>query len=119
VVAALPFGGELTEEALEGRGLLCVVGESEGFAAGDLEEIFVADGVGDVKAEVAGLAGAEKFAGTAEKEIGFGDFETVGGADHGFEAGAGFFGHANGTDEDAVGFGGAAADASAKLVELG
>jgi hypothetical protein len=79
----------LAEEALERRGLLGVVGEGEGFAAGDLEKILVADGVGDVEAEVAGLAGAEKFAGAAEEEIGFGDFETVGGANHGFEAGAG------------------------------
>ena len=96
-----------------------VFGEGEGFAAGDFEEIFVADGVGDVEAEVAGLAGAEKFAGAAEEEIGFGDFEAVGGADHGFEAGARFFRHADGADQDAVGFGGAAADASAELVELG
>jgi hypothetical protein len=36
------------------------------------------------------LAGAEKFAGAAEEEIGFGDFETVGGTHHGFGAGAGF-----------------------------
>jgi hypothetical protein len=79
----------LAEEALERRGLLGVVGEGEGFAAGHFEEIFVADGIGDVEAEVAGLAGAEKFAGAAEEEIGFGNFETVGGADHGFEAGAG------------------------------
>ena len=64
--------------------MLGVFDEGEGFAAGDLEEIFVADGVGDVEAEVAGLAGAEKFAGAAEEKIGFGDLEAVGGADHGF-----------------------------------
>ena len=72
-----------------------------------------------MEAEVAGLARAEKFAGAAEEEIGFGDFEAVGGADHGFEAGARFFRHADGADQDAVGFCGAAADASAELVELG
>lgn len=104
---------------MERCGLALVFGDSEGFAAGYFEEIFVAYGVGDVEAKVAGLAGAEKFAGAAKEEIGFGDFETVGGADHGFEAGAGFFRHANGADEDAMGFGGAAADASAELVELG
>jgi len=38
------------------------------------------------------LASAKKFAGAAELEIGFGDLETVGGADHGVEAGAGDFG---------------------------
>src|SRR6266404_4803240 len=89
VVAALPFGGELEEEALHGVVLGGVGGEGEGFAAGELEEFFVAQRVGDVKAEVPGLAGAEKLAGSAEEEIGFGDFKTVGGAHHGFEAGAG------------------------------
>ncbi len=89
MVAALPFGGELAEEALHGVLLGRVGGEGEGVAAGEFEEFFIAQGVGDVKAEVAGLAGAEKFAGAAEEEIGFGDFETVGGAHHGFEAGAG------------------------------
>jgi hypothetical protein len=64
--------------------LVGVFSDGEGFAAGYFEEIFVAEGVGDVEAEVAGLAGAKKFAGAAEEEIGFGDFETVGGADHGF-----------------------------------
>jgi hypothetical protein len=79
----------LAEEALQRRGLLRVVSEREGFATGYFQEIFVADGICDVEAEVAGLAGAEKFAGAAEEEIRFGDFETVGGTDHGFEAGAG------------------------------
>ena len=85
----MPFCGKHAKEALEAGGLLRVFGEREGFAAGYFQEMFVADGVGDVEAEVAGLAGAEKFAGAAEEEIGFGDFETVGGAHHGFEAGAG------------------------------
>jgi len=89
VVAALPFGGELAEEALHGVLLGGVGGEGEGFAAGEFEEFFVAQGVGDVEAEVARLVGAKKFAGAAEEEIGFGDFEAVGGAHHGFEAGAG------------------------------
>src|SRR5229473_8261563 len=87
MVAALPFGGELAEEALHGVLLRVVGGQSEGFAAGEFEEFAVAQGIGNVEAEVAGLAGAEKFAGAAEEEIGFGDFETVGGADHGLEAG--------------------------------
>ena len=89
VVAALPFGGELAEEALHGVLLGGIGGQGEGFAAGKFEEFAVAEGIGDVEAEVAGLAGAEKFAGAAEEEIGFGDFEAVGGAHHGFEAGAG------------------------------
>ncbi len=89
MVAALPFGGELAEEALHGVLLRGIGSEGEGFAAGEFEEFAVAQGIGDVEAEVAGLAGTEKFAGAAEEEIGFGDFEAVGGAYHGFEACAG------------------------------
>jgi hypothetical protein len=79
----------LAEEALHDVLLRGIGSEGEGFAAGEFEEFFVAQGVSDVEAQVAGLAGAEKFAGAAEKEIRFGDFETVGGAHHGFEASAG------------------------------
>src|SRR5438132_11652057 len=82
VVAALPFGGEQAQEALHGVLLGGVGGKGEGFAAGEFEEFFVAQRVGNVEAEVAGLAGAEKFAGAAEEEIGFGDFEAVRGAHH-------------------------------------
>ena len=89
MIAALPFGGEHAQEALQRLLLAGIVGQDEGFAAGQFEEFAIALGIGDVEAEVTGLAGAEKFAGAAEEEIGFGDFETVGGADHGFEAGAG------------------------------
>src|ERR1700730_4536032 len=119
MVAALPFAGETTKDAVERWLLRRRVGDGEGFAAGLLQEFAVAQGVGDVKAEGAGLASAEEFAGTAELQIGFGNFKTVGGAHHGFEAGAGFVGHAHGTDQDAVRFLRAPADASAKLVELG
>ena len=87
MVAALPFGGELRQRALQRGGLIGVFGQGQGFAAGGFEEIFVADGVGDVEAEVARLASAEKFAGAAEEEIGFGDFEAVGSVDHGLQAG--------------------------------
>ncbi len=89
VVAALPFGGELAEEALHGVLLGGIGSEGEGFAAGEFEEFAIAKWIGDVEAQVAGLAGTEKFAGAPEEEIGFGDFETIGRADHGFEAGAG------------------------------
>src|SRR6266702_6045150 len=94
VVAALPFGRELAEEALHGVLLRGIGSEGEGFAAGEFEEFAVAQRVGNVEAEVAGLAGAEKFAGAAEEEVSLGNFETVGCAHHGFEAGAadGFFG---------------------------
>ena len=85
----MPFGGELAEETLHGVPLGGIGGQGEGFAAGEFEELAVTQRVGDVEAEIAGLAGAEKFAGAAEEEIGFGDFEAVGSAHHGFEAGAG------------------------------
>src|SRR5258708_20686093 len=62
VVAALPFGGELAEEALHGILLGGIGGEGEGFAAGEFEEFAVAQRVGDVEAEVAGLAGGAKNA---------------------------------------------------------
>src|SRR5438105_14538991 len=57
VVAALPFGGELAEEALHGALLGGIGGEGEGFAAGEFEELALAHGIGDVEAEVAGVAG--------------------------------------------------------------
>jgi len=96
-----------------------IVRKGEGFAAGLLEEFAIAEGIGDVEAEGAGLAGAEEFSRAAELQIGLGDLEAVGGAHHGIEAGAGFVGHADGTDQDAVGFCCAAADASAELMKLG
>ena len=92
MIAALPFRGKGADDAVQRGLLLWSVGDGEGFAAGLLEEFAVAEGVGDVEAEGAGLAGAEEFARTAELKIGFGDFEAVGGAHHGFEAGASFVG---------------------------
>ena len=71
-----------------------------------------------VKAGHAGLARAEEFAGSAEFEIKFGDLEAVAGADHGLEAALAFFGDFAAGHENAVRLGSAAADASAKLVEL-
>ena len=77
VVAALPFRGELAEETLHGVVLRGIGGEGKGFAAGEFEEFAIAQGIGDVEAKVAGLAGAEEFAGAAELQVGFGDFESV------------------------------------------
>ena len=88
MIPPLPFGGEVTNDAIEGWLLRWGVGYGEGFPAGLLQEFAIAERVGDVEAEGAGLAGAEKFAGAAELEIGFGDFKAVGGAHHGFEPGA-------------------------------
>src|ERR1700682_2708853 len=118
MISPLPLAREHAQNALQSGGLRGSVGEGEGFAAGLLEEFAVAERVGDVETKGAGLAGAEEFAGAAKLEIGFGDFKAVGGAHHGFEAGAGFVGHAHRADKDAVGFLRAAADASAKLMKL-
>src|SRR5467141_2604060 len=74
VVAALPFGGEELLEALQGGGLRRIVGDGEGFEAGEFQEFAVAQRIGDVEAESARLTGAEKFAGAAKLQIGFGDF---------------------------------------------
>ena len=119
MISPLPLAREHAQNALQSGGLRGSVGEGEGFAAGLLEEFAVAERVGDVEAEGAGLASAEKFAGAAELEISFCDFETVRGTHHGFEAGTGFVGHAHGADENAMRFLRAAADASAELMELG
>jgi len=91
VIAALPFGGELAEEALHGVLLGGIGGQGEGFAAGEFEEFLIAPtGLAMWEAEVAGLAGAEKFAGAAGGGDRFSAIsKTVGGAHHGFEAGAG------------------------------
>ena len=85
---------------------------------GEFEEGAVAEQVGDAEFGQAGLAGAEEFAGAALLEVEFGEFEAVLGGDHGVEAGVGLVGDAVAGHEDAVAFGGAAADAAAELVEL-
>ena len=46
----MPFAREKAQEALERGGLVGVFGERERFAASEFEEVFVADGVGDVEA---------------------------------------------------------------------
>src|SRR5713101_2683308 len=118
MISPLPFAREYSQDALQSCRVRRIVGERKGLAAGSLKELAVAQRIGDVKAEGAGLAGPEEFAGAAQLQIGFGDFEAVGGAHHGFEAGACFVGHADRADENAVGFLRAAANASAKLMQL-
>src|SRR5258708_23936931 len=76
VVAALAFVGELAQEALHGVLLRGIGGEGEGFAAGEFEEFAVAQRVGDVEAEVAGLAGGGKKprgGGVGNRFCGFGN----------------------------------------------
>src|SRR5260370_5581601 len=116
MISPLPLAREYSQDALQGCRVRRIVGERKGLAAGSLEELAVAQRIGDVKAEGAGLAGPEEFAGAAQLQIGFGDFEAVGGAYHGFEAGAGFVGHADRDGEDRVEVLGAAAKAGAALM---
>src|SRR5579871_529893 len=118
MIAALPMRGKGAKDLVEFRIRGGRFGEGKGFAAGELENFAIAEWIGDVKAEVAGLACAEKFAGAAKKKVGFGDFEAVGSADHGFKACFGVFVHVARSYEYAMRFCGAAAYASAQLVEL-
>lgn len=115
----MPFARKETQHALKRFLLGRLFGEGERFLAGEFEEFAIAERVGHMEAELAGLAGAKKLAGAAKLEVGFGDFKTVGSADHRFEACAGILGHAAGRDQDAMGLLRAAADAPAKLVQLG
>ena len=118
MIAALPVFGQGREDGAKFGGAGCIVREGKGFTAGELQEFAVTDGIGNVEAHVAGLASAKKFARAPEQQIGFGDFKSIGGAHHGVEARTRFFFHVGRSDENAVGLGGAAADATAQLVKL-
>src|SRR6266852_1069819 len=65
--AAILRGG--CADALQRFLLRGIVSQGEGFAAGEFKQFAVAQGIGDVKAEVAGLAGTEKFAWAAELQV--------------------------------------------------
>ena len=77
VIAALPLAGERAEDAVQAGLLRGSVGDGEGFAAGLLQEFAVAEGIRDVKTKSTGLTGAEKLAGSAKLEVGFGNFKTI------------------------------------------
>src|SRR5579885_3390656 len=118
MIAALPMRGKGAKDLAEFRVRSGGFGEGKGFAAGELENFAIAEWIGDVKAEVAGLACAEKFAGAAKKKVGFGDFEAVGSADHGFETRFRSLCHVAGGDEYAMRFFCASADAAPQLMKL-
>ena len=107
----MPFARKETQHALKRFLLGRLLGEGERFLAGEFEKLAITDGVGHMETELAGLPGAKKLAGAAKLEIGFGNFKTVGRADHGLQARAGILGHAAGSDEDAMGLLRTAADA--------
>src|SRR5271169_3860732 len=71
-----------------------------------------------METEFAGLARAEKLAGPSDLQVGFSDFEAIGGPHHSFQPGARVVAQARWGDKNAMGLPGAAADASTQLVQL-
>src|SRR5262252_1957662 len=102
MIAALPMWRKGAQDLVKFGGRGVIFCKRERFAAGEVKNFPVAERVGDVKAEVAGLARAKKFSGAAKLKIGFGDFKSVRSANHGFEASFGVFRHVAWGDQDAV-----------------
>src|SRR3954452_3116979 len=117
-VAPLPVVSNVGDGGLEGVFGGRVGDEGGGFAAGDLEDFGVAEDVGETQRGQARLFRAEELAGAAELEVHFRDVEAVRRFDEGADAFPGGVVHLFG-DQDAVALRRAAADAAAKLVELG
>src|SRR6266446_1608403 len=118
VIAALPFCRQRAQDTLQRLFLRGIVGQGKGFAAGQFKQLSVAQRIGDVKAEVAGLASAEEFARSTKLQVSLGDFESVGSAHHGLEPHASFVRHARGRDQNTMRLIRAAANTPAKLMEL-
>src|ERR1700719_3285466 len=118
MVPALPVFRQRMQHCAQFSGSLRIVRERKGFAAREFEQLAVAYWIRDVKAHVAGLACAEKFARAAQQQISFSDFESVGGAYHRFEARPRFLGHITRRHQNAMRFGSATSDAAAQLMQL-
>src|SRR5713226_2427729 len=118
MIAAVPLRRQRIEQAAQSRQLLGSFGEGEGFAARQFEQFAVAQGMGDVEAALAVLAGAEEFAGAAQFEVEFGEAETVRRFHERVEPLLGLFGQRKGGNQDAVRFFSSAANPTAQLVEL-
>src|SRR5216684_3759598 len=86
LITPLPLDGKPRQEALPRGPGFGWLDECECFAPRHFQQIEIADRIGDIEAEFAVLARAEKFPWAAQFQIGFCDLETVGGAHHGFEA---------------------------------
>ena len=89
-----------------------------GFALRQLQQLAVADQVGHAQARHACLLGAKEFAGAAQFQIFFRNLKAVAGAHHRVQPLLGFFADPAAGHQHAVGFGGAASDASAQLMHL-
>src|SRR5882757_6337425 len=117
-IPPLPFLRELRKEApalgFRGRGF----DQGKRFAAREFEQIKIAQRVGDVKAEVAVLARAEKFSRAADFQIRLGNLKSIRGAHHGLQAHARVFSRSFGSDQDASSLFAAAADAPSQLMKL-
>src|SRR5580658_4310520 len=101
-IALAPAGADRFQALDDFCGALGIFCEREGFAARELQDFVVAQRLGDGKGGVAVLARAEKLSGTALLQILLGNLETVGGGDHGFNAGASFAGDIFARDQDAA-----------------
>lgn len=117
VDGGLEFAAECGVRGLREGGI--AVEKDFGGVAGHLDYRAVGGEVGEPEVEGgAALHGALDVAGTAHLHVGFGDYEAVGGLRHEFEALAGVAADVVAAHEDAVALVGAAAHASAQLVEL-
>ncbi len=83
-VAALPVGAEVDHGAafVGERDVEAIVEKGAGFSLSDLEQVAVAEEVGDAETGHAGLTRAEELARAAELKVHFGDLETVVGFYH-------------------------------------
>src|SRR5437773_854690 len=66
--------------------LRVAVDQLEGFAAGQLEDLGIANDVGDTQAQQAALLSAVELAAAAQLQVHFGDAEAIAGGDHRLQA---------------------------------
>src|SRR6202022_3184048 len=90
-----------------------------GFAFSSFEQLTIADEIRGLEAGHSSLTCAEEFSRAAKLEVEFGDLESVVGANQGIQPALSVFRNLSPGHEDAIGLGGAPADASAQLVKLG
>src|SRR4029077_8050031 len=83
-----------------------------------LEQLGVADNVRDAKIRHAGLTRSEEFSGAARFQIELVDLKAVIGIDHGLEPALAFLRDFAAGHQNTIGFGCAAPDASAQLMQL-
>src|SRR6266581_3550690 len=93
MIPLLPLAGKREQGVLQSLPLGGIINQCKGFPPREFKQFAVAQRIGDVEAQVPGLARAEKLSRTAELEIGFRDLESIGCAHHGLEPRAGFVGH--------------------------